>query len=223
MKLIVSEKDLELLKKIKRKKPSNISALRIDPVDRSQSRETVKKMVSKPEWDRLVENTIETIKQYKPMIRSLDAYKFLMKNQDYFMSLLNLQFYLMEHSTILEREREILILRIAWLSGSEYMWFQHKTIGFAMTGLSVDEIERIKTGPDAEEWEDNDATLLRAVDELHNDAFISDITWKALAEQYTEDRIIDLLGLVTLYFGIAMMLKTLGVQPEPDPLATMKK
>ncbi|MHA2036246.1 MAG: carboxymuconolactone decarboxylase family protein [Promethearchaeota archaeon] len=219
----MSDEDLKLIGKIKRKRPSNIAELRISPVERTQSREFVKKMVSKPEWDRLVGNTIGTIKQYKPMIRSLDAYKVLMKNPDYFMNILNLQFYLAEHSTILEREREILILRIAWLSGSEYMWFQHKAIGFAVAGLSVDEIERIKTGPDAEKWEDNDATLLRAVDELHNDAFISDTTWKALAEQNTEDRIIDLLGLVTLYFGIAMLLKTLGVQPEPDRLATMKK
>lgn len=211
----MSEKDLKLMKKIKSKKPSNISELRIAPVDRRQSREVVNKMLNKPEWDRLVENTIESIKQYKPTIKRLDVYKILMRNPDYMMNFLAYVFYLMDHSTIPARDREMSILRIAWLSGSEYMWFQHRSIAIAMAGLSVDEIERIKVGPDAEEWEDFDSTLLRAVDELHIDAFISDATWKSLEERYTNNQLMDMLGLVSFYFGNAMIIKTLGVQPEP--------
>ncbi|MHA2181914.1 MAG: carboxymuconolactone decarboxylase family protein [Promethearchaeota archaeon] len=210
----MTEKDLELIEKIKRKKPTNISELRISPVDRSQAREIVNKMLNKSEWDRIVKNTIESMKKNKPMIKRLDAYKILVRNQDYLMNFLGYQNYLLEHSTISIRDRELLILRVAWLSGSDYMWFQHKNAGFGMAGMSLDEIERIKIGPDAEEWEDGDIILLRAVDELYNEAFITDTTWKALAERYNTKQLIDMLGLVSLYFGIAMILKTLGVQAE---------
>jgi len=50
------------------------------------------------------------------------------------------------------------------------------------------------------------------VDELHKDAFISNSTWVALAEQYTEQQLIDLVLTVGQYNMIAMALNSFGVQ-----------
>ena len=50
-------------------------------------------------------------------------------------------------STIPAREREIAILRTGWLCQSEYEWAQHEIIG-AEAGLTPEEIERIKEGPE---------------------------------------------------------------------------
>src|SRR5437870_2023423 len=82
-------------------------------------------------------------------------------------------------STLPPRDREILILRIGWLCRAEYEWGQHVLIGKA-AGLTGEEIECIKAGPDAPEWSELESSLLRAVDELHADAFISDATWQSL-------------------------------------------
>ncbi|KKK45024.1 MAG: Carboxymuconolactone decarboxylase family protein, partial [Candidatus Lokiarchaeum sp. GC14_75] len=54
------------------------------------------------------------------------------------------------HSDIPRREKEIIILRIAWLSQSEYEW-EHHVAGSKQAKLfSDDVINRIKQGPDAE-------------------------------------------------------------------------
>ena len=117
-------------------------------------------------------------------------------------------------STLPPRERELAILRIGWLCRAEYEWGQHAAIG-RQTGLSDEEIRRIPKGPDAPGWSAFDATLLRATDELHGDAFISDATWKALSQRYNTQQIIDLIFTVGQYNLVSMALNSLGVQREP--------
>src|SRR5438477_1650240 len=78
------------------------------------------------------------------------------------------------------RERELLILRTGWRCQSVYEWGQHVLIG-RHAGLTDDEIERLKAGPDAPGWDSFDAALVRAADELHDDGCISDATWAILA------------------------------------------
>ena len=114
-------------------------------------------------------------------------------------------------STLLPRERELLILRIGWLCQAEYEWGQHVVFGKA-AGLTDAEIARIKAGPDAEGWEPFDATLLRAADELHKDAFISEATWAALSARYTTEQLMDVVFAVGQYTLVSMALNTFGVQ-----------
>src|ERR1700704_1096631 len=83
-------------------------------------------------------------------------------------------------STLPAREREIAILRMGWLCRAQYEWGHHVAIG-KQAGLSDDDLMRIAEGPDAAGLDPFEATLLRAVDELHADTFISDPTWKGLA------------------------------------------
>jgi alkylhydroperoxidase family enzyme len=114
-------------------------------------------------------------------------------------------------STLPPRDRELVILRIGWLCQAEYEWSQHAVIG-KRSGLTDPEILRITKGPNAKGWNSFDATLLRAVDELHKDAFISNPTWAALAEQYTEQQLMDLVFTVGQYTLVSMALNSFGVQ-----------
>lgn len=116
-------------------------------------------------------------------------------------------------STLPPRDREILILRIGWLCQAEYEWGQHVIIG-KQCGLTEDEIIRIIEGPNAEGWDSFDASLLRAVDELYIDSFISDTTWESLATKYNEHQLMDLIFTVGQYNLVSMVLNTLGVQLE---------
>ena len=111
------------------------------------------------------------------------------------------------------RDREILILRIGWLCGSEYEWGQHVEIG-KKTGLTYEEILRIIEGPDAKGWDKFDSTLLRAVDELFYDSFIVDDTWNALAEMYNTHQLMDVVFTVGQYNLVSWALNTLGVQRD---------
>src|SRR5262244_3345745 len=114
-------------------------------------------------------------------------------------------------STLPPRERELLILRTGWLCRAEYEWGQHVVFGKA-AGLTDAEIARIKEGPDAAGWSPFDATLLRAADELHADAFISDATWAALSERYGTEQLMDVVFAVGQYTLVSMALNTFGVQ-----------
>ncbi len=86
----------------------------------------------------------------------------------------------------------------------------------AEAGLSQEEIERIRQGPDDEGWSELDATLMRAADELHDDARISDPTWAALAARYNDKQLIELPMLVGQYHLVAFTLNSLGVQIEEE-------
>lgn len=117
------------------------------------------------------------------------------------------------------REREIVILRTGWLCKSGYEFAQHTRIGKA-SGLSDDDIARIKAGPDAEGWSPLEAAMIRAADELVADHFISDDTWAALAELGDKGRM-DVIFTVGQYTQVSMFLNSVGVQLEdgdqPDP------
>jgi 4-carboxymuconolactone decarboxylase len=122
-------------------------------------------------------------------------------------------------SSISRRVREILILRISWLRRAEYEFIQHVVLGLR-AGLSQAEIERIQRGPDAPGWESVDADLVRAVDELHADACISDATWARLSIYFNQAQMMDIVFAVGCYDLLAMVFKTFGVQLEPgvEPL-----
>jgi 4-carboxymuconolactone decarboxylase len=119
--------------------------------------------------------------------------------------------HILNKSTLPPRERELLILRVGWLCRAEYEWGQHVVIG-KRAGLTDDEIDRVKKGPDAPGWSEFDATLLRAVDELREQAFISDAVWDALAATYDTRQLLDLIFTVGQYNLVSMALNTLGVR-----------
>lgn len=122
--------------------------------------------------------------------------------------------YFVEGYTIPFRDKEILILRTAWLSRGDYIWGRHYVRG-KEAGLSDEEITQITVGPSASGWDDFDATLLRAADELHTSRFLSDATWNALAERYTEDQQREVVLIVGDYTQLAMFQNSLGAQLPP--------
>jgi alkylhydroperoxidase family enzyme len=109
------------------------------------------------------------------------------------------------------REREIVILRTGFLCKSGYEWTQHHRIGL-QSGLTEDEIARIKQGADAAGWSAADAALIRATDELHADQFVSEPTWAELSRHFSEKQRMDLVFTAGQYTQVSMMLNTFGVQ-----------
>ena len=119
-------------------------------------------------------------------------------------------------STLVPRERELLILRTAWLCQAEYEWAQHVQIGLK-AGVTRAEIDAVKRGPDDPNWDSFDATLLRAADELHADQRIADATWHTLTTRYDTQQLMDVVIAVGQYTLVAMALKSFGT-PLDDGL-----
>jgi alkylhydroperoxidase family enzyme len=125
-------------------------------------------------------------------------------------------------STLPARDRELLILRTGWRCRSPYEWGQHVAIARGI-GITDDEIDRIAQGPDAQGWDDFDALLLRAADELHDDACIAEATYLAIADRYGDQQMLDLVFTVGQYHLVSMALNTFrverddGVTDAPSP------
>jgi AhpD family alkylhydroperoxidase len=125
---------------------------------------------------------------------------------------------LMPGGTLPRAESELVILRVAHVTGSAYEWAQHVKLG-RTAGLTDEEIERVRLGAEAPGWSTRQALLLRAVDELHDHDRIGDALWAELAREYGETELIELCLLAGHYIMLAMTLNSLGVQVEPQPSA----
>lgn len=117
-------------------------------------------------------------------------------------------------STLKDRERELLTLRTSWLRRGEYEWAQHTGMG-RVAGLSDDEIEAIKEGSTASVWGPTDVALLRAVEEICRDRYVSDETWAELAICFDRKQMMDLVFLVGAYDMHCMVFNTFGLELEP--------
>jgi alkylhydroperoxidase family enzyme len=112
------------------------------------------------------------------------------------------------------RIRELAILRTGWNCRSAYEFGQHAALA-SKVGVSEEDIARVEKGPDAQEWTELEAAILRAADELHADACITDETWAVLAAHLNERQLIEVPVLVGQYHLVAYMLNSLGIELEP--------
>ena len=106
-----------------------------------------------------------------------------------------------------QRDCELVILRVAVHMRCSYEWASHVVRGLA-AGLSVDEINRVKSGPDESEWSGKDAVLLHAVDELIAGQCINEKTQQALAAHFSDNQVMDVIAIHGMYVSIACMINT---------------
>jgi alkylhydroperoxidase family enzyme len=79
-------------------------------------------------------------------------------------------------------------------------------------GLTDEQIEGAARGEADDEL---DQAVLRAVDELQDDAKVSDQTWDVLTAHLDEHQRMDLIFTIGCYGALAMAINTFGVEPDP--------
>ncbi|MDO3638773.1 carboxymuconolactone decarboxylase family protein [Mycolicibacterium arseniciresistens] len=119
-----------------------------------------------------------------------------------------LNLHLLFSSTLDPRLRELAILRVAHRRESPYEWAHHTSMA-KMLGVTDDEIESVRRGEAADDFE---RLVLAAVDELDDNNGLSDETWTALGERLDERQRMDLIFTVGTYNMLAMAFNTFGVQ-----------
>ena len=112
--------------------------------------------------------------------------------------------HIMLATTLTQRQRELVILRVAALRKCAYEWAQHVVVAHDV-GLSDDEITRVAWGPDAPFLDPFEAALIRAVDELD-------------AQQ-----LIDLIFTVGAYHTLSMLMRSFDLGLDDDLRAMLTK
>ncbi len=168
--------------------------------------------VSEATWSPEERELLQPFKQQRGYI--LNVYATLARHPAMYRPWLGFARYILRESSLPAREREILICRIAWLTGGEYEWSAHTRLG-KEAGLTDDEIGHLAKA-DAGGWPLSDAVVVRAVDELHYDAIISDATWNTLAKRFDTHQMMDLVFTVGAYKMLAMALNSFGTQLDKD-------
>lgn len=132
----------------------------------------------------------------------------LCKHPGIYRSQMQLGLELNQKGSLPPRERELAILRVAWLCRSPLEWSAHVVYG-KQVGLSGEEVERVIHGSAAPGWNEHDRAILRACEELVGDHAIADETWGVLTRRWSEQQLIELPGLVGAYVLTALLYNTL--------------
>lgn len=142
-----------------------------------------------------------------------DIFKVLSIHSSLFFPWLHFASKLMPYGLLPARERELIILRVAWLCRSRYEWAQHIEIGQQKAKLNDDDIICVSKGSDAF---DNikEKTIIDACDELIANKIIEESTWNMLSSLYSEKEIIEITMLIGHYEMLAGFLNSAGIELE---------
>ena len=122
--------------------------------------------------------------------------------------------HLLSTSTLPVRERQIAILRTAWLCKATYMWSSHLNTSLRC-GLEPEIFAPIQRGADDPYFTTFERNVLRATDELVRGHKIGDESWHALMAEWSKRQMLDFLFTVGGYVLTAGVMRSTGVQRLP--------
>jgi alkylhydroperoxidase family enzyme len=157
------------------------------------------------EEERSIIPTPEGYANAKPAMKEM-----LLHNVPFVRAYKDIMTYFLMHGALPLRDREILILRVAWLRQIPFVWGEHVKHG-KRAGMTSEEIERVTQGSQAPGWGEHDRALVRSVEELIDDAMISDATWATLAKTLSPGLLVELVGCVGQYQALGYLQNSLRV------------
>jgi 4-carboxymuconolactone decarboxylase len=122
----------------------------------------------------------------------------------------------LQYNSLPERDREIVILRVAVRWNSDYEWGQHAGLAISI-GMTEADLKAVARGPRDPSWSEFEAALLTATDSVLHRRPIAEKEWALLAEHYSPKQLIDLLMTIGEFSLVAMMLTSLRIPLEDRP------
>jgi 4-carboxymuconolactone decarboxylase len=122
---------------------------------------------------------------------------------------------LLDEPALDPRHRELLILRVAWRTGSTYEWAQHVRMG-KRAGITGEEIDAVARGAEADSWTPLERDLLAATDQLIDQYQIDTATWSRLAEHLDPRQLLEALFVVGTYLCLALVFNSVGLELDPE-------
>ncbi len=145
-----------------------------------------------------------------------DFFRIALKHPSLFRAQMDIGIYIVSpKAAIPRREAELAILRLAWLVRAPFEWGEHVGIGKKF-GVTDDEVEWITEGSSAASWPDHERAIMKGVEELVNDTYLTDPTWEALSKTWNEAQMLEFPVLVGLYLMTAMQQNSMRLPLMPS-------
>ncbi len=106
--------------------------------------------------------------------------------------------------------RELAILRVAGLTGSEYEWTQHQAIA-RQAGVSPQQIEAVSCWKDSADFNAEERAVLQYTDEVAQQVTVKDETFAELRRDLDEQCTVDLTLAIGFWGMVARLLVALQV------------
>lgn len=111
------------------------------------------------------------------------------------------------------REQELVILRIACLYRSDYVWKHHVPVGREF-GIDDRELQSVREGQYESNFNQREASLLFLTDEMVNHRTVSARAWARYRSCLSDKELVDLVHLLSQYVFFALMNNAMQVPIE---------
>ena len=130
--------------------------------------------------------------------------------------------HLLSTNTLPVKQRQIAIMRTAWICKATYIWSSHLRTSISC-GLQPDMYRPIQVGASDPYFTEFERTIIRATEELVNDKKVGDSNWQALSAEWNNQQMLDFLFTVGCYVTVAGVMRSTGVEREPELLELAAK
>jgi len=114
--------------------------------------------------------------------------------------------------------RELAILRVAQLTGSEYVWRSHWRAA-TRAGVGEPKLRALAEWHDSSLYSHTERAVLALTDELTRSASIGDTTWASIAQTFDDRQAVELVMTVAWYSCVARVAAGLAVPLDPGHAA----
>ena len=121
---------------------------------------------------------------------------------------------LLLNAELSHRLRELVIMRIGWVTGCDYEWTQHWPIAQDMGGCAPEELLAIRDWRAADCFGEAEQAVLAATDELLDTGNLSDESWSRCHAALGRDASVDLVAAIGTWSMISTLARGLGVPLE---------
>ena len=133
-----------------------------------------------------------------------------------------LNIHLLSTNTLPVKLRQIAIMRTAWICKATYMWSSHLRTSIR-SGLAPDIFRPIQVGRGDPYFTDFERVVIRATEELVQDKVLGEESWRSLMAEWSNQQMLDFLFTVGAYVTIAGVMRSTGVERQPELLELAEK
>ena len=113
------------------------------------------------------------------------------------------------------RTRELVILRVAYLTQAPYEWAHHEPMALD-AGVRPDQLEALPGWEGSDAFDDEERVVLAYADAVVAGDGVDDATFAALTRRFDAAAVVELTLTASFYVCVARLLRALDVEVEPD-------